>query len=339
MASSPHKRGPRILFGQHPLIGGDVLLLLHQAEGDGTAPVGLVGEVEGIGGRRVPDEARQVGGLGQAQIGQVLVEVVAGGGRDAIGASTEPDPVEVPLQDLLFGRFLRAELVGQLLLELDGPHHLTGFTGHAVRRIAGGQLDVLLGDRRATLQAAFAGDPAFGHLIGGPGQADGIDTLVIEVALVLRGDDRLDHDFGDLVVGDDDAVLGVLGHLIGGRVGTAFEGDLAGAHVRGLVEALEAVIAEALDLAGEVPRHGQGGADDHGEHEEEPAEPPERVPAPVTGRGRAGQRPGYIPRHVESVMLHHQLSTGRAVQRLGRFSPRLRRTPAGGSTNTGGTPR
>ena len=65
------------------------------------------------------------------------------------------------------------------------------------------QLGHLLRDGRAALHDA----PGFEVGERGAHDAERIDAVVLEEAIVLGGDERLHHVLGDLIVGQDDALL------------------------------------------------------------------------------------------------------------------------------------
>ena len=102
--------------------------------------------------------------LGQGQLAEVLLEVAAGGGGDAVGARAEVDLVEVQRQD----RLLRVPG-----LEAAGHDRLAGL---ARDRLVGAEelLGDLLRDRAAALLEVAGGEV-------GPGRAR--DALVVDAAV------------------------------------------------------------------------------------------------------------------------------------------------------------
>ena len=106
-----------------------------------------------------------------------LAEVLAGGGRHAVGAVPEVDGVEVQLEDAL----LRVAL-----LELPGERRLLRPCGRGSgRRSSSSVLHELLGDGRAAL-----GDLALGGVdLHGPEDGPEVDAVVEPEPLVLDGDD------------------------------------------------------------------------------------------------------------------------------------------------------
>ena len=145
--------------------------------------------VDGVVVRRRLQDPHEHRGLRQGEPADVDGEVVARSGRDAVGAVAEVDGVEVALEDLV---------LGQALLEGDGVLQLAQLAGE--RLLGGGLLllgsarlgqqevlDVLLGEAGAALKVA--GTAAQGSAREGRG-IDG--TLLVE-AVVLGGEERVDH--------------------------------------------------------------------------------------------------------------------------------------------------
>ena len=108
---------------------------------------GALGVNRRIQCRRPLDERRQQRALGDRQLLDGLVEVGLRRRRDAVGAAAEVDDVQVGLQHLVLGPLAR---------HLRGDDEFLGFAHQAAdagscvadERV----LDVLLGDRRSTLQ-------------------------------------------------------------------------------------------------------------------------------------------------------------------------------------------
>ena len=105
----------------------------------------------------------------------VDVEIGLAGGLHPVRAVPEVDGVEVALEDLF---------LGQLLVDLVGQEELLELPGERLLGVQVEDLDVLLGDRRAALQGAAAGDHP-----GGAGHAADRDALVGPERAVLRRDD------------------------------------------------------------------------------------------------------------------------------------------------------
>ena len=125
-------------------------------------------------------QAGEIGGLGQRQLVGRLVEIVQGGGGDAVIAEAEIDFVEVELEDALLG-------IGLL-----DAHREQGFLDLAVEGALVGQQEVLrhlLGDGRGALHV-------LGALQQHHGRADhalGVDAVMGVEILVLGRDEGLFH--------------------------------------------------------------------------------------------------------------------------------------------------
>jgi len=134
-------------------------------------------------------------GLGQREVGGLLVEVRLGGRLHPIGVRAEVHRVQVEIEDLL---------LGVLALQLPGQGHLVEL---AVEREVGPvEIEIsneLHGDGGETL----------GGLLGlhvrhqRPHEALEINALVTVEALVLDGDDGVAQYLWDLLAADDRAVL------------------------------------------------------------------------------------------------------------------------------------
>jgi hypothetical protein len=190
------------------LVLRDDVELCHPLE-DHVAPLErLVGELGRVVAVGVLHQAGQQCGLAQVEIAGVDVEVVLGGGLDAVRAVSEVRRVEVPLEDPV----LRVRL-----LQRDGVAQLLELAGVGVRRrglplgpglglALEGQLDELLGDRRAALDHAAVG------LVGDERaqRALQVERTVLVEPVVLDRHDRLDHGPGDALERDGDPVLVVV---------------------------------------------------------------------------------------------------------------------------------
>jgi hypothetical protein len=143
----------------------------------------------------------QVGALRQGQVRQRLAEIIVGCGADAKRAVTQPDLVQIQLEDLLLGQRLLQAMSQDRFLEL------------ATDRGVAGQQDVLgdlLGDGRAAFQALAANGVA-DILQHGPRQARDVDAAVLEEVAILGRQEGLGQLRRDLVVGDEDpALFGIL---------------------------------------------------------------------------------------------------------------------------------
>jgi hypothetical protein len=164
---------------------GEVALLAHL--GQDQLPE-LLGRDEVLARRPVRrrrDEAGEGRRLRRIELRRADVEVVLGGGPDAVVAVTEVDRRQVAVEDLT--------LAG-LAVELTGEDGLPDLVEEGAPATRVGQLDVLLGDGAAALHdalVAHVGDE-------GPDDAAEIDTTFVVVADVLVGDDGLVEDGRDL---------------------------------------------------------------------------------------------------------------------------------------------
>ncbi len=107
-------------------------------------------------------------------------------GLDAVGAAAEVDRVEVVLEDLV---------LGLLPVDLDRDEQLLGLPGERPVLAEEVVLDVLLGDRRATLGRLAALDRHPDR----PGDAGRADRRLVVEVVVLGREDRVLHRLGDLV--------------------------------------------------------------------------------------------------------------------------------------------
>ncbi len=184
------------LFGHRVLPGlvVDVALLVHLAQDDLLPLLVVLLVIEGIVVSGLVGDADDGGRLGQRQLRHVLAEVGVRRRLHAVAALSEVHGVEIPFHDLLLVVLLlqlqRAEDLGQLALDRDLV-------------LAGQVLDELLGDGGAAGAGLHAGE----HLHEGTGGAVPVHALVLVEALVLDGDQRLLHIFGDLVDIRPDALV------------------------------------------------------------------------------------------------------------------------------------
>ena len=177
------------LLGLGGLLAGDDVQLGHPVQDDVAALQRLVRAVGRVVAGRVLDQAGQHRRLAQVEVLGVGVEVVAGGGLDAEGAVAEVGDVEVALEDPVLGVvLLERDRVAQLAdLALVGVVGRRDPLRPGVGLAEQGQLDHLLGDRRATLDHAAAG------LVGDQRaeRAAQVERAVLVEAGVLDRDDRL----------------------------------------------------------------------------------------------------------------------------------------------------
>src|SRR4029450_6692141 len=117
------------------------------------------------------------------------------------------------------------------------------------------------------------------------GDADGVDAAVLPEVLVLGGDDGVDQDLRDLVVGDDDPVLLAV-ERGGGGGGAAVAVDLVGADEGRLGEGVG--LLREVDAGEDQAHPGQGRDDDQQAEEEQAAPAPEHAPAAEAAGGAGG---------------------------------------------------
>ena len=169
-------------FGLRLLVGGDVPVLLHDAQHALHAlrrHVGVLRRVPGGGGG---DDAGDGRGLGQAQVLGVLAEIRLRGGLDAVRPAAQVDRVHVVAQHFALILLLRD------LHREDGLAELAGVAGRFAQIVA---FRVLLGDGRPALARAL-GDVVDERA----GDALEIDAPVRVERAVLGGHDRLAHIVG-----------------------------------------------------------------------------------------------------------------------------------------------
>ena len=102
--------------------------------------------------------------------------------------------VQVDAEDLI---------LGEARLDLVGEDRLADLAEHVALVADEHQLGHLLRDGRAALHHA----PGLQVGEGGAQDAERIDAVVLEEAVVLGGDEGQLHVLGDLIVGQDDALL------------------------------------------------------------------------------------------------------------------------------------
>ena len=140
------------------------------------------------------DDADEHRAFGFIEIGGRLAEVGAGGLLDAVAAGAEIDAVEVVGEDLvLFVAGFEAEGQGDFeQLAVDG--FLADFEGVA------GELHAQGGGSLGEIAVLHVAD-------GGTGEAAEIDAAVVEEAGVLPGAEGIDEKVGDILAGDESAVV------------------------------------------------------------------------------------------------------------------------------------
>ena len=178
------------------LRGRDELVVEHLPEHVALAILGAL-EVHRrrIFGRRL-GQAAQHRRLGDGQILGVLAEVDLGRRLHAVGAVAEIDVVGVDGEDLL---------LSEVLLDLVRQDGLADLAEDVALVTDEHQLGHLLRDGRAALDHVARLEVGE----GGADDAERVDAVVLEEAIVLGGDERLHHVLRDLVVGQDDALLQV----------------------------------------------------------------------------------------------------------------------------------
>jgi hypothetical protein len=209
-------------------------------------------------------QGREISRLLDAQIRQLLAEIVERRRGDAVGVHAEVDLVEIKLEDLLF---------------LEGPLHADGKDG--LLQLA---IELALAVEQEVLRHLLGyGGGALGapagvghHLDERAADAHEVEATVLVEAPVLGGQERLDHLFGDHVDRHEDAPLaGVLGHQ--GAVG-----GVDARHHRRLVLGQPLVVrqvarghpdVEAGD--GDATQEQQhAGGENEGQEAQQPAAPP-----------------------------------------------------------------
>ena len=198
-------------LGVDQLLVGDQAQLEHPVEDDvasGQRPVGVVRRVRCAGALRQTRDHRR---LGQAEVFGVLGEVMLRRCLHPIGLVAVVDDVEVALQDLVLALgLLQLDRVLQLP-QLAGQARQATPRGRGLRRLGvtrlqrgvlEDELDVLLGQSRATLNAGpgRVGDQ-------GAHQTMHVDPAVLVEPAVLDGQLRPLHHRRDRAQRDDDAVL------------------------------------------------------------------------------------------------------------------------------------
>jgi hypothetical protein len=261
-------RGKGGAVGGDEVAARDELLLEHETQDRSPARLRRLRvrhRVVGAGARR---QAGEQGGLGQVDGFCALVEVNARRHLDAVGAVAEVDRVQVGGEDAV----LRPGP-----LELPGERRLLHLAADRPLLLRVRVLDELLRDRRAALDEFLVADV-------GPGRAHDaaeVDSLVLPVAPVLDGDDRLLHDGGDLLRAHEHPALV-----------SAQDGEhrlpVGGIDVPELLDALLLARLELRDVARdgaheavcERDRHDQPDDDEEGEDAELANPPPLRLLAP-----------------------------------------------------------
>ncbi len=286
----PAARHQLFLPGGVGLLLGDPAVLHHA--GQQRAHVAALGRVVVVAPARTRHQGGEVHALGQIEFARGLAEVRLRGRVDAVEfhrtAVTPVNDVEVVLQDLLFGKGA---------LDLHAEHPLLDLAvrgaGQVVFLEQQGIAHQLVGQRAAALHVFFLGEAA--KL---PGNAVGIEAVVLKEAPVLVGDQGRRHERTDLVELDQGAA-----HLLvaDARDQRAQRGVVAGVdagdgpQIEGVELAkVRQVARPAGAVGGRDPHpHEQGGddqpADEFQKLQQQLHEHVFLLPAPVKWPARAAQ--------------------------------------------------
>ena len=192
--------GQRLEVVQVGLFGGDVAQLGQAVQHDLPLPKGPQGIVDGVVAAGVADERSQKCSLPPSQIGGIQPPVHLGRGLHAVGALAEVHRVQVQVEDLVLFHLPLKALGHGHLLELALGLHLVAH--HQV-------LDELLGDGGTAL-----GDAPGSHVLeSGPEHRAEVDAGVQVEVLILDGNHRVLHLFGNVVELHQDPVLHVAEHV------------------------------------------------------------------------------------------------------------------------------
>ena len=171
-----HLQLPRAVVGQRPFAD------------KGVIAGGVVGDGD------------KAGALGQCQILGVLAEIHPRGRLGAVARLAEIHRVEVASQDLV---------LVVALFQLQSPINLRDLALDGGLVVAGNILDQLLGDGGAALHASSGHGAEHGAYRPPP-----VHALVLVKALVLDGHGGVPQRLGDLVAGQQNAVLAVIEGLV-----------------------------------------------------------------------------------------------------------------------------
>ena len=173
---------------------GDRSRLGHRREHRRAPGTGLGLVLACVGGLGPSYQCREVRGLGQVDLGNIDAELGMRRSLNAVCPPAEVDRVQVTLEDLV---------LRQLALELHRDRSLSDLAPKRRFPPDVDVLDVLLGDRRATLAPTGVADV----LEQGPGDPDRIDAAVFVETSILCGQHSIDDDFRYLREPDRLAVL------------------------------------------------------------------------------------------------------------------------------------
>ena len=181
----PHGDAERLLLGFVAGFGGDVAVLDHAVDHVVAARDRLVAAAERIVIVRTLGQRGEVGGLGDRQLVDRLVEIEQRRGGDAVGAEAEIDLVEIEFENLVLRIGPLDAQREQRFLDLAGNRQLAR------------QQEVfrhLLGDGRGALRPA-AGAVVLHIEQRGARDAVEVEPAVLVEVLVLGGEERIDDEF------------------------------------------------------------------------------------------------------------------------------------------------
>ena len=174
---------------------GDRAGLVHPPQHIRATGRGAFGARDRVQVGRPLRNAREYRGFGHRELVQVLAEVSARRGDDAIGPLAEEIGVEIELEDLLLREFALDPKREDPLLELVDEALQAGAQARPREHVE--RAGDLLGDRAAADAAAVRGD-----LVDDAAQhAAIVDSGVLEEVLVLGGENGLDQERRNVGIG------------------------------------------------------------------------------------------------------------------------------------------
>ena len=182
------------VHGALPGVIVDIALLVHLTENDFLAVFVVLLVIKRVIVGGLVGDADDGSAFGQTQILHVLAEIRMGGNSHAPAALAEVDRIQIPLQNLLLVVFL---------LKLQSAENFGQLSRDGDLVFAGEVFQELLGDGGAAVARLHAGK----HFDKCTGGAVPVYALVLIEALVLNGDQRLLHVFGDVLILHPDAPL------------------------------------------------------------------------------------------------------------------------------------
>ena len=244
----------RLGFRLRAVALGDVAVLHHAVDDPVAALDGRFGAAEGMVVRRPLRQGCEIGGLGDGQLGDGLVEIGERRAGDAVGIEAEEDLVQVELENAVLG-------IG--LFDAEGED---GFLDLAVHGLVGGEQEVLrdlLRDgRRADGAAARTEVLQVDH--DGAEEARHVDAGMLVEILVFGGKEGSLHAVGDRLDRQVEAAFaGIFGH----------QRAVAGMHARRhrrRVAVEHLIIGEILCDTSEIEgNHCRHAEEEHGANPEE----------------------------------------------------------------------